>query len=199
LDPAKRDRILNAAMHEFARSGFDRASTNEIVKEAEISKGLLFHYFANKKGLYLFVYDHCIEVSLKRFYDELDLSETDFFARLQQAAQLKLRIQRQYPSMFRFFEAAYAESSPEVRPELETRLKELSDSGFATIFAGVDLTKFKEGTDISKTIKLILWTFEGFVKEEIDKARKQGVPLDYDCIMAEADGYIRLFKQVFYR
>ena len=43
LDDEKRDRILNAAMKEF-RYGYVKASTDIIVKEAGISKGLLFHY-----------------------------------------------------------------------------------------------------------------------------------------------------------
>ena len=52
LDPEKRDRIINAAIEEFARYPFEKASTNNIVKKAGISKGLLFHYFDSKQALY---------------------------------------------------------------------------------------------------------------------------------------------------
>lgn len=38
LAPDKRDRILNAAMKEFAR-GYKNASTDNIVRESGISKG----------------------------------------------------------------------------------------------------------------------------------------------------------------
>ena len=55
LDQDKQDRILNAAMEEFARNGYKNTSTNKIVKQAGISKGLLFHYFSNKKELYLMI------------------------------------------------------------------------------------------------------------------------------------------------
>lgn len=55
LDKLKQDRIINAAMKEFALKGYKNASTNEIVKEAGISKGLLFHYFTNKKA-YFYIY-----------------------------------------------------------------------------------------------------------------------------------------------
>ncbi|WP_442961067.1 helix-turn-helix domain-containing protein [Pseudogracilibacillus sp. SO30301A] len=34
---------MNAAIMEFVQSGFERASTNEIVKRANISKGSLFN------------------------------------------------------------------------------------------------------------------------------------------------------------
>ena len=38
LDKEKQDRIINAALKEFALKGYDNASTNEIVKSSEISK-----------------------------------------------------------------------------------------------------------------------------------------------------------------
>ena len=53
-------------MKEFAVRLLD--ATNEIVKEADISKGLLFHYFKNKKGLFLYLYDYCIELYINEFY-----------------------------------------------------------------------------------------------------------------------------------
>ena len=49
IDIEKRDRIINSALEEFSKNRFEKASTNNIVKNANISKGLLFHYFANKK------------------------------------------------------------------------------------------------------------------------------------------------------
>ncbi|RIL20144.1 TetR/AcrR family transcriptional regulator, partial [Staphylococcus gallinarum] len=39
LKPAKQRTIVNAAVKEFVKSGYDKASTNEIVKHAQISKG----------------------------------------------------------------------------------------------------------------------------------------------------------------
>lgn len=45
MDPDKRLRLINAAMKEFSENHFDKASTNTIVKEVGISKGLLNHYF----------------------------------------------------------------------------------------------------------------------------------------------------------
>lgn len=68
LDDEKQIKILNAAIKVYVQKGYDHASTNEIVKEAGISKGLLFHYFKNKKTLYLFLFDHCVEVVMEDFY-----------------------------------------------------------------------------------------------------------------------------------
>ena len=43
LKKEKQDRMINAALQVFAAQGYLHASTDQIVKEAGISKGLLFH------------------------------------------------------------------------------------------------------------------------------------------------------------
>lgn len=50
LKKEKQDRMINAALKVFAENGFRRASTDEMVKEAGISKGLLFHYLSARPG-----------------------------------------------------------------------------------------------------------------------------------------------------
>ena len=60
LKKEKQDRMINAALKIFALHGYRRASTDDIVKEAGISKGLLFHYFENKIGVYNFIYDYSV-------------------------------------------------------------------------------------------------------------------------------------------
>lgn len=52
----KLDRILEAAVQEFAQKGYARASMNVVVERAGISKGALFKYFGSKSGLFAFVY-----------------------------------------------------------------------------------------------------------------------------------------------
>ena len=48
LDSEKQERILDAALKEFAEYGYENGSTNRIVKNCGISKGSLFTYFENK-------------------------------------------------------------------------------------------------------------------------------------------------------
>ena len=52
LKREKQDRMINASLKVFAENGYRHASTDVIVKDAGISKGLLFHYFTSKMGLY---------------------------------------------------------------------------------------------------------------------------------------------------
>ena len=79
LKKEKQDRMINAALKVFARKGYEHASTDDIVKEAGISKGLLFHYFISKLGLYSFVYDYSVKYMMLELSTGVDKEETDYF------------------------------------------------------------------------------------------------------------------------
>lgn len=51
-DPVKRDQILDGAHRVFTRLGFDASSMNDITREANVSKGTIYVYFANKEELF---------------------------------------------------------------------------------------------------------------------------------------------------
>ncbi|NOY68985.1 MAG: TetR/AcrR family transcriptional regulator, partial [Deltaproteobacteria bacterium] len=61
LPSDKQERITEAAIEEFAEKGFHGASINEIVKHLKIAKGSIFQYFGDKKGLFYFVFDRCMD------------------------------------------------------------------------------------------------------------------------------------------
>ncbi|MRN56310.1 TetR family transcriptional regulator [Paenibacillus sp. LC-T2] len=200
LNTEKQDRILNAALKEFAKKGYQIASTNEIVKEAEISKGLLFHYFNNKKDLYLFLYDHFMEMLLEEIHAKIDWIENDIFIRYRQVAILKFGLFQKYPDAFDFIKAAYPEDADEVKVDLERRIKELLDKGYTDFFANLDYSKFKDGTNITKTMQIIFWTMEGFASQL--QAKVATTPLDQmklEEILAEMDSYSEILKNAFYK
>ncbi len=58
LDPAKRQRILEAAAQQFAAHGYDHASLNQILADAGISKGAAYYYFDDKADLYTTAVQH---------------------------------------------------------------------------------------------------------------------------------------------
>ncbi|MEE1377337.1 MAG: TetR/AcrR family transcriptional regulator [Oribacterium sp.] len=56
LSQDKKDRILQAARHEFARVPFEDASINQIIREAGISRGSFYTYFEDKLDLLHYVF-----------------------------------------------------------------------------------------------------------------------------------------------
>ena len=81
LDPEKRDRIINSAMDEFGRNSYEKALTNTIVKNAGISKGLLFHYFKSKQELYDYLEKFVFQKMMDVILEEIDWNETDIFCK----------------------------------------------------------------------------------------------------------------------
>ena len=48
----RREDILQASLHLFAERGFHGTSIRDIAREADITEGLIYHYFASKRDLF---------------------------------------------------------------------------------------------------------------------------------------------------
>ncbi|MEW6241955.1 MAG: TetR/AcrR family transcriptional regulator, partial [Chloroflexota bacterium] len=53
LPEEKREKIVNAAVEEFAEYGLENASTNRIVKNSGIAKGSFYQYFEDKQDVFM--------------------------------------------------------------------------------------------------------------------------------------------------
>jgi TetR/AcrR family transcriptional regulator len=200
LDTEKQDRIINAAIKEFAQKGYDNASTNEIVKEAGISKGILFHYFNNKKQLFFFLFDYCYNTVADEFYKKVDLTERDFFKRIRQAVQIKMKLQAKYPDILTFIQEAFIQDSAEIKVEFDKKKQELTAINTEIIYEGIDLSKFRDDVDVKKILKIISWTFEKMSDEELAKAKMiPGHTIDFERIYIEAEEYFEILIKCFYK
>ena len=65
LPPERQDLIRNSAMLEFGANSFKKTSADSIAKRAEVSKALLFHYFKDKRELYLYLFQYAIDECMK--------------------------------------------------------------------------------------------------------------------------------------
>jgi len=196
LEPEKQERIINAALKEFARNGYEKASTNEIIKEAEISKGSLFNYFNSKKKLYLFLLDYVVEV-IDKIYDEVDWNETELFKRMKEIGLVKLKIMKKYPQAFDFLKSAGQEEAADVKPEVDKTGKYLVESGLGKGYKNIDFTKFRDDIDIQKTMNIISWTILSFAEQQRDKINSfEDIGME---ALEEWDDYFDIMKRCFYR
>lgn len=198
LETEKRERILNAAINEFAHKGYKYASTNEIVLAAGISKGLIFHYFKNKKQLFLFLYDYLMEIMEKEYFQKPWLEEKDFLERMKIASLTKLELFRKYPLIFKFFLTAYSEADPEVKNELEERKQKMMEIYVPRVYDNVDLSNVKDGIDHQKAINLIVWALEGYANSKIPQFKTMGEKEFLDMVN-ELETYLEILKQCFFK
>ncbi len=194
----KQNRIINACIKEFSLNGYDNASTNEIVKEAGISKGLLFHYFKNKKMLFFYIYDYAINFYVKYFYDNFDFSETDLFNRFQIALKMKSEIIGDYPLFFKFLEKVYFEDAAEVKNELIEKNKDMIQFSWR-IFENIDTSKFRENLNLQQAVNVISWTIEGIENKFTKEVKLTKKAIDYQKSFDEVKEYIELLKKIFYK
>lgn len=88
---------MNAAISVFATQGYAHASTDEIVKRAGISKGLLFHYFISKQGLYDFLYDYFSRFMRLELSGIAQREREGFFERCIAIETARMQAMKQYP------------------------------------------------------------------------------------------------------
>ena len=196
LESKKQERIINAALKEFARNGYGKASTNEIIRQAEISKGSLFNYFNNKKELYLFLLDYVAKV-IEQIYAEVDWNEPDFFLRMRQLGLVKFKIYKKFPHAFNFLKAAAHEDAADVKPAISKLKKEMVSSGLEKGYKNIDWSKFREDIDRKKMINIINWTMLSFADQhmnEFDSIEDVGRE-----ILSESDKYFDILKHCFYK
>ncbi|MEX1377533.1 MAG: TetR/AcrR family transcriptional regulator [Eubacteriales bacterium] len=192
----KRDRILNSALEEFSRYGYNNTSTNNIVESAEISKGLLYHYFGSKDRLYSLLKEFAVELAYKDVIDSLNWNVSDIYERVKEYYKIKIKIAREYPYLFRFIDSLAYEMGER---ELEDYITKSSSSLYKNLLTyNIDFTKFDDEIDVRKSVNIIQWTIEKYVDKAIGDLIHFG-KMDEEAIWKHIDEYIVILKQVFYK
>lgn len=193
LKKEKQDRMINAALKAFAINGYKRASTDEIVKDAGISKGLLFHYFDTKLGLYEFVYDYSVRYIVMEMSAAISPKETDFFELYEQKEMCKIQALKNYPYMQQMINRSMQEDDAEAVTVIWER-RDSYNQKLAEIIAKADISKFSENTDPIKLRKVMDFTIEGLMSERF---REQA--FDVEKLMEEVVEYLTMLKKLTYK
>lgn len=200
LEPDKQLRIINAAYKEFADRGYEQASTNRIVREAGIGKGMLFYYFQSKKDLFYYLIEHGIDYMIKEYLPQLDDSVTDIIEKYEQAARVKMKAYASYPDMFNFFGNLYLNKEVVLTEALTSRLEKVRNMVYLKRFANIDTSVFREDVAPGLIIKLIHWTLEGYENELINRLKGEKLSsIDFEPYWDEFFNYLDVLKKVYYK
>ncbi|WP_105615350.1 TetR/AcrR family transcriptional regulator [Vallitalea okinawensis] len=200
LDNEKINRIINCALEEFSKNNFEKASTNNIVKAANVSRGLMYHYFTDKQELYDFLLEFSITQLIKTFNEKFYWEETDLFSRIKQSLRIKLDVYLEFPYMMDFYiNNVDKESKEKIRNDVIKSNASLSDIQTRFYLKNIDLSKFKEDIDIDKTINVIQWTMQKCSDEYQDKVRANEIELNPEELFENLDQYIEFLRDLFYK
>src|SRR5205807_6850241 len=75
----------------FGKRGYAAVSLDEVCAQARVTKGALYHHFANKQDLFLAVYEQ-VEDDLVRAGESAVVQESDFFRQLSEAGRAFLDV-----------------------------------------------------------------------------------------------------------
>ncbi len=125
----KQQAIIKAAIFEFASQGYQKASCNNVVKVAGISKGSLFQYFGSKEGLFLFVFGRFIG-KVKETVKEATATKADFFDLVHAILVAGLRFIDSYPQYFQMYLRVLFEQEVPHREELLAEVRLFSQEYF---------------------------------------------------------------------
>ena len=192
LKKEKQDRMINAALKIFALRGYRHASTDDIVREAAISKGLLFQYFESKIGLYNFIYDYSVRYMNLELRTAVDPGEKDLFEVMKQMELARMHAMRGYPYMQQFLNRSMAEDVSEALLAVEEKRGSLEDVT-AAIDSQINYALLPQGIDGEKLRKMLDFTIKGLMTERFQDASFQP-----EMLYKEICDYLDMMKRIVY-
>lgn len=165
LPVEKRQRMIDAAYRVFSRNAYKKAPMSEIAEAGGISKALLFHYFKNKKELYLFLWENAVE-QVRRVSREYHVTDTaDFFEMMERSLLAKCSLMRSSPDLYRFSVNAYYEQEPEIQAEIQARFQAESEACEETLWRLVDGARLRDGIDARLLYQELVWACDGYLRQ----------------------------------
>lgn len=172
-DPQKEKNILATSAKLFGQHGYRETKTDQIAEEAGVSKGLLFHYYGNKGGLYQATYVYASEF----FYQRIDYSvwtkASDLLEMVVDATKYKIKLQLKYPIEFDFLMKAYAEMPLLPEPLREAMMERLNNDVTRNmtltdeVIGKLPLREDVQEADVLETIYAILNSETAKIQQEL--------------------------------
>lgn len=185
--PEKQRAILNAGFYAFSRNGYQKASMNDVAREAGISKPSLFHYFGTKKDFYLFLFHFACHL----VREEMQEGGEDFFDCLWLAMEIKAKILGMYPGIHAFLVTVIREQSVPLLREIQADSYQQFEQASEILFKNVNWDKFKPELTRKQIYRLVSYTANGIVRDHAGEAP--------EAIMAELKPLLLLLKPALYR
>jgi AcrR family transcriptional regulator len=190
LRKEKQDRMINAALKAFACEGYRHASTDDMVRDAAISKGLLFHYFGSKLGVYSFVYDYSVRYMKLELSSVVNPNEKDIFELMRQTEKARMHAMRGYPYMQQFLDRSHYEDVSEALLAVEENKNEL-DEIYERVWSQADYSSFPPEINGVKIRTMMELTIKGLMADKFNEDCFQP-----EMFYREVTGYIDMMQHL---
>ncbi len=203
LDPTKKNKIIQAALEEFAEHKYEQASTNRIVKRAGIGKGMLFYYFNSKNELYRYLIDYSLDqiypMLMEDYRKGIEEAGGDFIERSYNIARVKATFMAEEPNVFNFLGTVVIQDFDMLPAEVQQRITRLQEDAYRMLYEDVDLTLFKKELDREKAMNLIRWSLDGYQQDLQNQLKGEQIPsLNMDRYWDEFYAYLDILREAYY-
>ena len=166
LPPDKQERVLDAALAEFADQGYHQASLNRMVAQAGIAKGSLYQYFPNKEGIFSYIFQYALKV-VRRTLPTVkeETLEENFFVRLEKSLLAGVGFLRQHPRIFSLYLKIQLDKSVPFREELLAAVRRFAAEYFASLVRRAQSRgELRPGVPREATLFLLDAVFDRFLQ-----------------------------------
>ena len=194
LEAEKQNRIIQAAITEFAQNTYVNASTNRIVKACGISKGSLFKYFTDKEDLYFFLLDTVMWEMLRDIESDVENLSTELFQRIIDYSALEISWYIKNPDKGRLIMSAVTEKDEEICSRMAERYGARGENIYYELLADIEGKNLKRAKE--KIAELLKWVLEGFNETFLKKAdiKKESFEQLKENYIQELSNYIEILK-----
>src|SRR2546427_5587795 len=157
-----RQRLLDSALSVFARHGYERATVDEIVREAGFSKGAFYVHFESKDDLFWAMLEERIQAQQEALRQALNVNETVTAneRRILEAIFALNKEETSWPALFLEF-AAHAGRNEKVRAKLATLYERWHAFTTEMLHAGQEAGHVREDIDVAFMASAIIALIEG--------------------------------------
>lgn len=190
LKKEKQDRMINAALKIFAVNGYQKASTDDIVKEAGISKGLLFHYFGSKAGVYIFMYEYSSRFMTMELKRAVSLREKDLFLLLKQMEEAKSVLLANYPYMQKFLLTHIDLKDEEIKKSVAPYVDKVPQI-MGEVMSRADYDRIRDGVDKDLLVRTMYYVTRGLMETALTTG------MGPELVLKEATDYYEMMRLQF--
>lgn len=169
LPQEKQQAIINAGYRVFSQNSYKNSPMSEIAGAAGISKSLLFHYFRNKKELYLFLWDKCAETTIEYLTRYDCYGQKKLFDSMERGMKAKMQILRIYPDMGSFAIRAFYENDPQISAAIQESYHKYFNLKAEKTRLNLDPEQFIPGLDVAMMYREMYLASEGYLWEMVQR------------------------------
>lgn len=148
-------RIMDVAMHEFGRHGYNGASVNTICVNSGTSKGVLYYHYTGKSDLYLQCVRHCCD-ELTAFLESHDLLKADAESSIRNFFDLRERFFVSHPDMENVFFGSIMRPPQALEAGIKESRRSFSEFNILCFRKLLGLVKLRDGVSEERAVKHFL-------------------------------------------